>query len=113
MINPIAVKTEDGRIYYLEADAYMRCQREYDLNQNHLETGLFWDFFSEHFQYLLEGNKVFCVDKENSPGLQYLLQQQREWRLVKERKRFEDRAWRDKFNKSQRTTRRNRFRYYA
>ncbi len=112
MINPIAVKTESGRIYFVEADAYMRCQKEYDLNQNHINTGYFWDFFSDHFEYLLEGNRAVAVDKANSPGYQYLLEEQRFWRTTKERKRQAEKFWRDRFNK-ERKTRKSFFRNYA
>ena len=113
MNNPIAINVENGRVYYLEADEYMKCQREYDLNQNHLEAGLFWDFFTEKFKYLLEGNRALGVDKDGSPGYHYLQQKQGEWRRIKENKRYADRAWRDRLNKSQRHGRINRFRYYA
>ncbi len=107
-MNLIVIKT-DKDDFKLDADAFMQCQREYDINQKHIETGLFWDFFNEHFQDALSGRRAYSVDKLNSPGYAYLQEKQREWRQEREQKRRELRAWRDELNKKNLFSKRMRF----
>lgn len=107
MYQPITLKTNQGEVT-IEADAFMICQREFDINQNHIETGDFWDFLNEHFEYALAGRTAYAVDK-NSAGYAYLLEKQKEWRYQKEVKRKKDREWRNSLNKKIFVSRRLRF----
>lgn len=95
--HPITLKTDSGNVL-IEADAFMNCQREFDINQNHIETGDFWNFLNEHFENVLAGKIAYAVDK-NSSGYAYLLEKQKEWRYQKEAKRKKDREWRNALNK--------------
>lgn len=91
----------DGETSMLSVTDYMTCQKEYDINQKHMDTGHFWDFFSEHFKDDFLGKHACAIDKK-SPGYSMLLNEQRDWRRTKELKRLNDRAWRDAFNKKRR-----------